>query len=78
VLLKRHCPYTKVTNFYLDAEPHLAVGSVTETRKSARYAWRCYIDREASGVSADMSIAEAHLRRAIAHRESRGIYRYAS
>jgi len=69
VLRKKRCPHTGITNFFTDAEPFLAVGSVSETGSSASYTWRCYLDDEASGVSADISLAEAHLRLAIANRE---------
>lgn len=70
MLWKRRCPYTGITNFFTDADPLLAVGSVSETGHSRRYAWRCYIEDETSGVAPDISIAEAHLRLAIADRAS--------
>jgi hypothetical protein len=42
---------------------------VSETGEPRHYAWHCYIDQEAGGVSPDMAIAEASLRKAIAMRE---------
>lgn len=68
MLSKRRCPHTGIVNYFTAANPYVAVGSVSETDVPSRFAWRCYIDAEAGGLSADMSIAEAHLRRAIAAR----------
>lgn len=68
MLHKRRCPHTGITNYFTSANPYVAVGSVTETDTPSRFAWRCYIDDEAGGLSADMAKAEAHLRRAISAR----------
>jgi hypothetical protein len=70
VLYKRRCPHTGIINYFTAANPYMAVGSVSETEAPARFAWRCYIEDEAGGLTSDMSIAEAHLRRAIAAREN--------
>jgi len=70
VLSKKRCPHTGVVNFYTDADPLLAVGSVTEAGASARFAWRCYLADESGGVASDISLAEAHLRQAIAQRRA--------
>jgi hypothetical protein len=69
VLSKKRCPHTGVVNFFTDADPLLAVGSVAEAGVSARFAWRCYIADEAGGLAPDISLAEAHLRQAIARRQ---------
>ena len=68
MIIKTRCPHTGVVNFFTDADPLLAVGSVSERPASARFAWHCYLDAPASGVAADMAIAEARLRNAIAAR----------
>ena len=68
MITKTRCPHTGVVNFFTDADPLLAVGSVSERPSSARFAWHCYLDTPASGVAADMAIAEARLRNAIADR----------
>ncbi|MFZ1104338.1 MAG: hypothetical protein WAN86_16080 [Hyphomicrobiaceae bacterium] len=71
MLSKRLCPYTGVVNFYFDAEPHFAVGSVVKTAEQ-RYLWRCYTDPCAGvGAEADIEMAEqrvAHLCRKAAQR----------
>jgi len=66
VITKRRCPHTGVINFYEKADPLLAVGSVSAVTKPARYIWRFYLDEQESGVARNSSIAEAHLRDAIA------------
>jgi hypothetical protein len=69
VLYKRRCPHTGITNYFTAANPYIAVGSVSESDMPARFAWRCYIEDEAGGLTSDISMAEAHLRRAIAIRD---------
>ena len=66
MLSKCRCPHTGVVNFFTKADPLLAVGSVAEAGSSARYAWHCYVGQEVSGLAADISLAEACLRTAIA------------
>ena len=67
MITKRRCPHTGVVNFYENTEPLLAVGSVSAgTKPSALYIWRFYLDDQESGVARNISIAEAHLRDAIA------------
>jgi len=66
VITKRRCPHTGVLNFYENAEPLLAVGSVSAGAKSAHYIWRSYLDDPKAGVARELSVAEAHLRDAIA------------
>ena len=67
MITKRRCPHTGVVNFYEKAEPLLAVGSVsTGTKASARYIWRSYLDDRETGVARKISIAETHLKSAIA------------
>ena len=69
MLSKCRCPHTGVVNFFTKADPLLAVGSVAGAGDPAGYAWRCYIGDEAGGLVSDISLAEAHLRRAIARGE---------
>jgi hypothetical protein len=68
MISKRHCPHTGVINFFASADPLIAIGSVSEASSNLHFAWRCYLDEEVGGVAADMAVAEAELRRAIADR----------
>ena len=72
MITKTRCPHTGVVNFFTAADPLLAVGSVSERPASARFAWHCYLDAPASGFAADIDIAEARLRNAIAARRQSG------
>jgi hypothetical protein len=67
----KRCPHTGVVNYFTDADPLLAVGSVAEVHRAALFAWRCYIGEEASGLAPDLARAEHHLTRAIARGEVR-------
>ena len=74
MLSKRLCPHTGIVNFYFDADPHLAVGSVVKTASSG-YLWRCYTDPcVAVGAEADIERAEQRVaelcRRAAAEKEA--------
>src|SRR5262245_3692456 len=61
MLSKRLCPHTGIVNFYFDAEPHFAVGSVVKMAGDG-YLWRCYTDPcEAVRAEADMTLAEQRL-----------------
>jgi len=66
VITKRRCPHTGVVNFYEKSEPLLAVGSVSAGAETAHYIWRSYLDDPKAGVARDFSVAETHLRDAIA------------
>jgi hypothetical protein len=71
MLSKRLCPHTGIVNFYFEAEPHFAVGSVVKA-EGMGYLWRCYTDPcEAVGAEDDISKAEARVaelcRKAAAH-----------
>jgi hypothetical protein len=66
VITKRRCPHTGIVNFYSKADPLIAVGSVNQASMPPHDVWRCYLDDQDAGVAADNSIAEAHLRNAIA------------
>jgi hypothetical protein len=66
VITKRRCPHTGIVNFYSKADPLIAVGSVSQASMPPHYVWRCYLDDQDAGIAADVSIAEAHLRNAIA------------
>jgi len=68
VITKTRCPHTGVVNFFIEADPLLAVGSVSESARPAHYAWHCYLDDPASGIAPDLALAEAHLRKAIQRR----------
>jgi hypothetical protein len=58
MLSKRLCPHTGIVNFYFEAEPHFAVGSVVKTTDKG-YLWRCYTDPcVAVGAEADRGLAE--------------------
>jgi hypothetical protein len=58
MLSKRLCPHTGIVNFYFEAEPHFAVGSVVTTTERG-YLWRCYTDPCAAvGRESDMTLAE--------------------
>lgn len=68
MLSKSRCPFTGVVNFFTEADPLLAVGSVAQTSvpgSRRRYVWRCYLGDESGGLARNMSLAEAQLRRAI-------------
>jgi hypothetical protein len=75
MLTKTRCPHTGVVNFFTAADPLLSVGSVAKAGVSSRFAWRCYLGDEAGGLATDISVAEAHLRRAIAARHGSSCYR---
>jgi hypothetical protein len=71
MLSKRLCPHTGVMNFFFEAEPHFAVGSVVKA-EGRGYLWRCYADPfEAVGAEPDMTAAEERVaelcRKAAAH-----------
>jgi hypothetical protein len=66
VITKRRCPHTGIVNFYSKADPLLAVGSVSQASMPSHYVWRYYLHDQETGVAADISIAEAHVRNAIA------------
>jgi hypothetical protein len=58
MLSTKRCPHTGVVNFYFDADPHLAVGSVIKAGR-ASYQWRCYTDPCAAvGTAPDLRTAE--------------------
>jgi hypothetical protein len=65
VITKIRCPHTGVVNFFTEADPLLAVGSVSAMATHEHFAWRCYLDEPAAGIATDLAVAEAHLRDAI-------------
>lgn len=73
MLSRKRCPHTGVVNFFFDAEPFLAVGSVIKPKGAAAYEWRCYTDPCAgNGTAPDLKTAErrvAELCRLAAARE---------
>jgi len=66
VITKRRCPHTGIVNFYTKSDPLLAIGSVSAGAIPAQCIWRSYLDDHEVGVAPDISVAEAHLRDAIA------------
>ena len=68
MLTKTRCPHTGVVNFFIAADPLLAVGSVSVSATSAHCAWHCYLDTPTSGIAPDIEMAKARLRTAIAAR----------
>jgi hypothetical protein len=66
VITSKRCPHTGVVNFFVRADPHLAVGSVSQEANPRQFVWRCYLDGEGAGVADNLAIAEANLRTAIA------------
>ena len=66
MITTKRCPHTGVVNFFVRADPYLAVGSVSEEANPGQFVWRCYLDGQGAGVADDAAIAEANLRRAIA------------
>jgi hypothetical protein len=61
----KRCPHTGVVNYFTEADPLLAVGSVAESREAPGFAWRCYIGEESGGLAPDLARAEARLARAV-------------
>jgi hypothetical protein len=58
MLSKRRCPHTGVVNFFFNADPHVAVGSVVKGAQ-AGYLWRCYAEPcETGGHEDDVTAAE--------------------
>ena len=68
MISKHRCPHTGIVNFFVNSDPLLAVGSISEIATPGQYAWRCYLDSETSGLASNARLAEAKLRRAIASR----------
>jgi hypothetical protein len=66
VITSKRCPHTGVVNFFVRADPYLAVGSVSQEANPRQFVWRCYLDGEGAGVADNLAIAEANLRTAIA------------
>jgi hypothetical protein len=60
-------------NFFIAAEPYIAVGSVSEGAAPNQYDWHCYLDDPVNGTARDMIIAEAELKAAIASRRHRPV-----
>ena len=79
MLSKRLCPHTGVVNFYFEAEPHFAVGSVVKAAGKG-YMWRCYTDpcagvgAEASQRSAEERVAELCRKAAAQPRAQPSVY----
>jgi hypothetical protein len=66
MLLSKRCPFTDVVNFYDEAEPHFALGSITKCGTmagAAGYTWRFYAADDARcGHAPDAPSAERNLR----------------
>jgi hypothetical protein len=62
MLSRKRCPHTGVVNFFLDADPHLAIGSIIKTGGSTGYQWLYYTDPcAATGTERDLKSAERRL-----------------
>jgi hypothetical protein len=62
MLNRRHCPHTGIANFFTDADPLLAVGSVARTKTGSPYHWWCYLGVDTTcGAAPDMRTAERRL-----------------
>jgi hypothetical protein len=62
MLSRKHCPHTGIVNFFADAEPFLAVGSVVKATEPGSYYWRCYVGQQpVAGSAPDMRAAESRL-----------------
>jgi hypothetical protein len=70
MVINRTCPHTGVMNFFISANPYVAVGSIRRAAPPECYAWFCHLDDEVSGMATSISSAESSLRRAIADRRS--------
>ena len=59
MLSRKRCPHTGVVNFFLAADPYLAVGSVIKAEGSSGYQWLYYTDPCATtGTAPDLKTAE--------------------
>ena len=70
MISKRPCPYTGVVNYFIAADPMLAVGSIAVRVTPSQFDWRCYLDEAVAGTASDMPAAEEALRNAIAFRRA--------
>ena len=64
MLSRKRCPHTGVVNYFFDAEPHMAVGSVLKIRAegSSGYQWLFYADPCAeTGTAPDLKTAESRV-----------------
>ena len=62
MLSRTHCPHTGIVNFFVAADPFLAIGSVIKAGEPALYHWRYYLGHKpAVGVAPDMRTAENHV-----------------
>ena len=59
LLSRKRCPHTGVVNLFIEAEPHLAIGSVLKADGSSGYQWLYYTDPcAATGTAPDLKTAE--------------------
>jgi len=59
LLSRKRCPHTGVVNLFIEAEPHLAIGSVLKADGSSGYLWLYYTDPcAATGTAPDLKTAE--------------------
>ena len=59
MLSKKRCPHTGIVNFFSQADPYMAVGSVRKAADESVFHWRFYGDEElTSGAVVDMKAAE--------------------
>jgi hypothetical protein len=62
MLFKLRCPHTGGINFFTDAEPAIAVGSIMQISPS-QFIWRSYMEPK-GGSARQVALAEARLNRA--------------
>lgn len=64
-LSSRRCPHTGVVNFYSEADPHFAIGSIARCGTAADasgFTWRCYAGEAlTAGHAPDLKTAERRL-----------------
>ena len=62
MLSRKRCPHTGVVNLFIEAEPHLAIGSVLKADGAAGYQWLFYTDPcAATGTAPDLKTAECRV-----------------
>jgi hypothetical protein len=77
MIIKRICPQTGIVNFFVAADPFMAIGSVVKAKAAAQYDWRCYFDEPIVGTTQDRGTAEAQLRGAMSSRRHQDGFLYA-
>ena len=72
MITTKRCPHTGVVNFFVRADPYLAVGSVSQDANPRQFVWRCYLDGQGAGMAEDAGNRRSELcGRAIARGRAR-------